>query len=94
MQLPSEIPCQIAKFTDRYNELRKEYPNLIILFKHEDTYCTLDNDAILISNLLSIDMYYDTTRQFSDFPRSYLDQYITTLINRNQKVLIVSQSAI
>jgi DNA mismatch repair ATPase MutS len=87
-----ETKRKIEKFSDRYKELRKEYSNLILLFHNEETYCTLDNDAILISYLLSIDLHIDGIRRFSDFPKEFLNEHITTLLNMNQEVLIVTKS--
>lgn len=77
----------------RYNEVKREHPDAIILIRFGDFYETYDDDAVTCSKELGITltkMYRPdwTFIRIAGFPHFNLDTYLPRLIRAGHRVCI------
>jgi len=80
---------------DQYLDIKRNYPDAILLFRMGDFYETFYDDAKLVSEILSITL---TSREYASkdvplagFPIKAADQYISRLVKTNRKVAVCEQ---
>jgi len=80
----------------QYLRIKRQYPQVIVLFRLGDFYETFDDDARIVSRELEIVL---TSREMgkgyrvpmAGIPYHALDNYLARLINRGYKVAICEQ---
>lgn len=74
----------------RYCELKKEYPERLLLFRCGDFYETYEDDAKLVSDCLGLTLtnLHDTGLRMVGFPHHALDVYLPRLIRAGFRVVI------
>lgn len=80
----------------QYNELKKNHPDAILLFRVGDFYETFRQDAIDASQILGITLTRRATKQseiieLAGFPHHALDTYLPKLIHAGRRVAICEQ---
>ena len=84
----------INALTPRYRDIKKQYPDCLILFECGETYLALEKDAETLSKELEIDLCLLSdlnsvdSQWYSEFPEYYLSSYLKRLIVSGNKVLI------
>ena len=74
----------------KYCELKKKYPERLILFRCGDFYETYEDDAQLVSDCLGITLtkVHKTGLRMAGFPHNALDTYLPRLIRAGFRVAI------
>ena len=74
----------------KYCELKKKYPDKLILFRCGDFYETYEDDAQLVSDCLGITLTksHKTGLRMAGFPYHALDTYLPRLIRAGFRVVI------
>ena len=77
----------------KYCELKKKYPERLVLFRCGDFYETYEDDAQLVSDCLGITLTkaHKTGLRMAGFPYHALDTYLPRLIRAGFKVSIVDE---
>ena len=74
----------------KYCELKKKYPDRLVLFRFGDFYETYEDDAQLVSDCLGITLtkVHKTGLRMAGFPYHALDTYLPRLIRAGFRVAI------
>jgi DNA mismatch repair protein MutS len=84
-----------TEMADQYNKLKSKYKDAILLFRLGDFYEAFDEDAKIISKVLSITLTArgknENRRPMAGIPFHALDNYLPKLIEANYKVAIAEQ---
>ncbi|MDE6523747.1 MAG: N-6 DNA methylase, partial [Muribaculaceae bacterium] len=77
----------------QYEELKKEHPDALLLFKVGDFYETFGNDAIEISDILDITLVRRMNGkagaiELAGFPKHALDTYLPKLVNAGKRTAL------
>ncbi len=86
----------VTPIRKQYLQIKKEYPNAIVLFRLGDFYETFDEDARIASRELGIvltsrEMGKGNKIPLAGIPYHALEGYLARLINKGYKVAIVEQ---
>ncbi|HEQ65379.1 MAG TPA: hypothetical protein ENN64_00935, partial [bacterium] len=79
----------------QYNEIKKQYPDKIVLFRMGDFYETFGEDAKITSKILNITLTKRNKNEdqtpLAGFPYHALDQYVPKIIESGKCAVIVDQ---
>ena len=77
----------------KYCELKKKYPDRLVLFRFGDFYETYEDDAQLVSDCLGITLTkaHKTGLRMAGFPYHALDTYLPRLIRAGFRVAITDK---
>ncbi len=80
----------------QYAEMKKKFPDAMLLYRVGDFYETFSNDAIKCSNILGITLTRkasgnSTYTELAGFPHHALEQYLPRLVRAGQRVAICEQ---
>jgi DNA mismatch repair protein MutS len=91
------MPSKLSPLMEQYYNVKKQYPNAILLFRVGDFFETFGEDAVVVSRDLNIVL---TSRQKDDtgnkiplagVPYHALDTYLAKLVKSGHKVVICDQ---
>ena len=74
-----------------FNQLKKQYPDAIILFRMGNFYQTFEEDAQTTANDLGIIVTKKDGVRMAGFPQHALDTYLPRLIRCGNRVAIVDK---
>ena len=82
----------------QYMNIKKDYTDVVLLFRMGDFYEAFDNDAHILADILQITL---TKKEFgknqkhplAGFPFHSLNQHLSTLVKHNIKVAICEQTS-
>ena len=74
------------KIKDKYRELKRQYPDSLILLRSGNFYITYDDDALLLHHLFS----YQLLKGKVDFPRQNLEKVYSRLKDERLNYVIFS----
>lgn len=77
----------------KFRELKKRYPDSIILFRTGHFYVTYNDDADVVSRLLGVTRlrYLKSGLRSAGFPYPALDTYLPKLVRAGHRVAICDQ---
>ena len=80
----------------QYGEMKKKFPDAMLLFRVGDFYETFSSDAIKCSGILGITLTRkasgnSTYTELAGFPHHALEQYLPRLVKAGQRVAICEQ---
>lgn len=80
----------------QYQEMKKKYPDAVLLFRIGDFYETFSDDAITASEILGITLTRrangtDSYVELAGFPHHALDTYLQKLVRAGKRVAICEQ---
>ena len=79
----------------QYAEMKKKFPDAMLLYRVGDFYETFSTDAIKCSNILGITLTRtsrkDITAQMAGFPAHALDSYLPRLVRAGKRVAICDE---
>jgi hypothetical protein len=87
----------ITPLRQQYLEIKKQFPNTIVMFRLGDFYETFDDDAKIVSSVCNIvltgrDMGTGNRVPLAGVPYHAVDSYLAKLIQAGHKVAIVEQT--
>ena len=79
----------MSPLTQQYNEIKAKYSDALILFKVNDSYIAIEQDAITIAECLGTILTKGTSGQAStEFPFSSIDTFLPKLVRAGNRVAI------
>lgn len=78
----------------RYDELKKQYPSTVLLFRSDDFYECWKEDAVEVAKILNITLVHKGGRNgipAAGFPYKMLDTYLPKLVRAGKRVAIVDK---
>lgn len=77
---------------DQYDRMKSQYPDVILLFRHRDTYRTYREDAINAAPIFGLDIkdikVHGKKVKITEFPHDSIDIYLTKLVQADMRVAI------
>lgn len=73
----------------QYADIKSKYPNAIILFRVQDYYEIICNDAVTVSNVLGSTLTKGKEYEMAGFAYESLDKYLPLLIKAGHTIAIV-----
>ena len=95
---PGNPPMTMTPLRQQYLQIKKQYPDIVVLFRLGDFYETFDDDARVASSVLGITL---TSREMgkgqrvpmAGIPHHSLDGYLGKLIRAGHKVAVCDQTS-
>ena len=78
----------------RYDELKKQYPSAVLLFRSDDFYECWKEDAVEVAKILNITLVHKGGRNgipAAGFPYRMLDTYLPKLVRAGKRVALVDK---
>lgn len=78
-----------SQLMKQYADIKSKYPNAIVLFRVNNYYEIISNDAVAASNVLDITLTKREEYEMAGFAYESLDKYLRLLIKAGHTVAIV-----
>lgn len=87
---------KITPLMKQYSQIKRQYPDTVLLFRMGDFFETFDDDAVLTSKACGIVLTkrnsgYGADQQLAGFPHHQLDNYLPKLIKAGYRVAVCEQ---
>lgn len=76
----------------RFESLKKQYPDALMLFRVGDFYECYEQDAVAAADILGITLSSWFNRKYAAFPFHALDTYLPRLVRNGYRICIVEDS--
>ena len=72
----------------QFKELKKKYSNALLLFREDDTYCSYEEDADALHEVLDLPLLFWNGIKAAGFPHHALDMMLTKLVRAGYRVAV------
>lgn len=84
----------MSPLTQQYNEIKAKYSDALILFKVNDSYIAIEQDAITIANCLGTCLTKNKNGQaITEFSFHSLDSFLPKLVRAGNRVAICERQS-
>lgn len=88
---PKETVPTMAQLKEKYETMKKQHEDAIIIFRLGDEYRCIEQDANVVAIVLGLKLQDKGNTTFVKFPKSNLDAYVPTLVKGGYRVAICEQ---